>query len=58
MARPAAGGLDGRVVSRALHELPGILQRRGAGRSPHGSLPASGLPPQRLPGPGHGPRSA
>lgn len=58
LARPAEGGLDRRVVAGALHELSGVLQRCGAGGTPHGSLSASGLPPQRLPHPGHGPRPA
>lgn len=49
LARSAARGLDRRVVARAVHELPGVLQRRGAGRPSAGPVPATGLPPQRFP---------
>lgn len=58
LACPAAGGLDGGLVARAVHELAGVLQRRGAGGSPAGPLPASRLPPQWLPCTRHGSRPA
>lgn len=58
LARPAEGGLDERVLARLVHELPGVLQRRGASGPPAGPLPAPGLPPQRLPRSRHGPGSA
>lgn len=58
LACPSARGLDVRIITRAVHELTGILQRSGAGCSSHGPLPAPGLPPQRLSCTCHGPCTA
>lgn len=44
----AAGRLDGCVITETVHELAGVLQRCGPGCSSPGTLPAPGLPPQRL----------
>lgn len=58
LARSAARGLDRRIVTRAVHELTGVLQRGGAGRPSAGPVPAPGLPPQRFPRPRGGPSVA
>lgn len=54
----AAGGLDGGVLTCAVHELTGVLQHCGAGCSSPGMLSAPGLPPQWIPYTGHGPSVA